>query len=369
MPSVIRNFEIVTGENEERHGVMTLTNTKGEVSKYLYDEEDDKLMKKYAWSNQRGYLRAKIDNKYIPLHRLLMKCNDINACVDHINNNPSDDRKANLRITSASNNMQNKMKILSDTSSKYIGVSWNKDNKIWRMTIRNGGKQESAQYKDEVHAAFAYDLAAIRIYGENAKTNKSAFNIQKPADFVLYKPVNKNEFRIRNIFKCRNKFRVIFTISGKKTDKSGFSTVEEAILYRDTIFNQLNSVQAQNILKEPIQRITGVAVIPVYNKTNQFIQVDDEDYYRVIRLGNVTMNKKGWIKIKDQLLSRILMMDKIDTSGLVKPQVIFIDGNHLNLRKTNLRVVSPSESKYNTIKHNGEYLGVHPSRCKWNATI
>lgn len=56
--------------------------------------------------------------------------------VDHINGNVLDNRKDNLRIVSARENMQNsKSRREGGNSSKLIGVTWWKPTKQWRAQI------------------------------------------------------------------------------------------------------------------------------------------------------------------------------------------------------------------------------------------
>ena len=55
------------------------------------------MIKKYTWYvDKHGYVRTKIHSKTVLLHRLLASPPD-NMQVDHINLDPSDNRKSNLR--------------------------------------------------------------------------------------------------------------------------------------------------------------------------------------------------------------------------------------------------------------------------------
>lgn len=61
----------------------------------------------------------------------------------------------------------------SNTSSKYIGVSYidNKD-KLWRATIRfNRKNMIIGHFKEELHAAIAYNIKAVELYNKEAKLN------------------------------------------------------------------------------------------------------------------------------------------------------------------------------------------------------
>lgn len=126
----------------------------------LLDPEDTHILNKYSWCISTGYVRrcehVYIDkNKYstrvIYLHRHLM--NAIKGqVVDHINGNPLDNRKENLRIVTQQINTRNKRSSKGSTS-KYVGVYYHKQNKRWAIQIRIDGKVISfPTYKTEEEA-------------------------------------------------------------------------------------------------------------------------------------------------------------------------------------------------------------------------
>lgn len=96
-----------------------------------------------------------------------------NMNVDHINRIRKDDRLENLRLCTQSENMAN-TGLRSNNTSGFMGVSYHKQNKLWRSYINiNGKRTRLGLYKDVEEAAKAYDEAAIRLHGEFAVTNES----------------------------------------------------------------------------------------------------------------------------------------------------------------------------------------------------
>ena len=108
------------------------------------------------------------------LHREIMG-NPDGLVVDHINGNPLDNRKSNLRICTQAMNCKNVSKTKKKTSSVYKGVYYAPRNKNkWQAYIGSsstGKRINLGSYATEEQAAKAYNDAAISLYGEFAKLN------------------------------------------------------------------------------------------------------------------------------------------------------------------------------------------------------
>lgn len=93
--------------------------------------------------------------------------------VDHINHNGLDNRKANLRPATKSQNTINKpYKKKKGAHSKYRGVTWQKSINKWQAQIRaKGNPRVIGYFEDEIEAAKAYDAAAKKHHGEFAVLN------------------------------------------------------------------------------------------------------------------------------------------------------------------------------------------------------
>jgi hypothetical protein len=93
------------------------------------DSEDEYLLDKYSWY-VGVYLYNYIDGKHTQLHRVIMEKELIDyelkngkmGYVDHINRNPLDNRRCNLRVVSQHDNIMNRDKQNNNTSG-YKGIN------------------------------------------------------------------------------------------------------------------------------------------------------------------------------------------------------------------------------------------------------
>lgn len=147
--------------------VIELSNNK----KAVVDREDYSLIKDYHWYYDHGYVRSSSFQKKTYLHRLLLDAKH-GQQVDHINGNPLDNRKRNLRVCSDLQNKWNTGVRRKNNKSGFKGVSWHKPHQLWRATIVVDKKQISlGYYKEAKLAAVAYDSAAVKYFGEFANIN------------------------------------------------------------------------------------------------------------------------------------------------------------------------------------------------------
>jgi hypothetical protein len=119
--------------------------------------------------------------KMVSMHRQIMQ-DELSAkrytlkaklVVDHKDNNTLNNQRPNLRLATHSQNAFNRAKIKTKTSSRYIGVYFEKATRRYTVKIRTGrGKRLwLGRFNSEIEAAEAYDAAARKYHKEFAVLN------------------------------------------------------------------------------------------------------------------------------------------------------------------------------------------------------
>ena len=123
-------------------------------------------------TDKRGYIRIGLFGQRIFAHRLAWFFHYgawPEQDIDHVNGNPSDNRIANLREATPSQNGYNKGPH-SNNKSGYKGVCWAPREKLWRATINLKTRQIGLGYfQIKEDAAAAYRTAAEKYQGEFAR--------------------------------------------------------------------------------------------------------------------------------------------------------------------------------------------------------
>ena len=139
------------------------------------DAQDFEIVSRYRWNiDKEGYVYSPINNgkkTQLRLHRLILEPPD-NMVVDHINHNPLDNRRSNLRVCTARENSRNKRKWKIDGQSKYKGVVPLKHGKFRANIYCLEERIYIGVFDTEIEAAKAYNEKAKELFGEFAKLNE-----------------------------------------------------------------------------------------------------------------------------------------------------------------------------------------------------
>jgi len=156
---------------------IKLNTTKDYDEYFFIDGDDFEKVMKYTWNASRrkhGAVYIKHDTwknnirGVISLHRHIMDCPD-DLVVDHIDGNPLNNCKSNLRICTRRQNLFNSKK-LKGSKNKYRGVR--KDHNRFQAYIKHEDKQLNlGSFLTEEEAALKYNEVALKLRGEFAVLN------------------------------------------------------------------------------------------------------------------------------------------------------------------------------------------------------
>jgi len=141
----------------------------------LVDDEDFVRVKDSKW-----YLTGNASGSIVKYKRFM----EIKLCYalasvimntklmyDHIDRNPLNNCKSNLRVCSYSQNSMNRRKI-EGTTSKYRGVGLKKNGRWYASIKLEGVKKHIGYFDTENAAALAYNIEATKLFGSFALLNE-----------------------------------------------------------------------------------------------------------------------------------------------------------------------------------------------------
>lgn len=143
-------------ENRGDHLALLLEGKHGAGRECLVDlEQKDFVTEKRFFCNAEGYVLFKENGKRTLLHRFLLGLvqGDSRQC-DHVDGDPLNNRRENLRIVTYEQNMQNK-KPWGRTGHR--NVTWEEAKQLYRVVVTKDGKKHSGgrhkNLEDAVEAA------------------------------------------------------------------------------------------------------------------------------------------------------------------------------------------------------------------------
>lgn len=144
----------------------------GEYTAWV-DDEDAERIRRFTWhikkDGPRRYARYGRGKNSLRMHQMVIASWGRKMQIDHIDGDGLNNRKANLRHCTCSQNQMNRRP---ENGRRFKGYHLNKLLNKWRTQIRVNGKTiHVGLFDDEIAAAQAYDEAATKYFGEFARLN------------------------------------------------------------------------------------------------------------------------------------------------------------------------------------------------------
>jgi hypothetical protein len=122
--------------------------------------------------NSNGYRIGIVLGRVVNAHRVVWILHNgpipDGMHIDHLNGNRLDNRLANLRLATPSQNLRN-AKMPRTNKSGVTGVSWAKRHKKWKAELRHDGKTLMLGMFDSLEDAAAARVAGNALYGYTAR--------------------------------------------------------------------------------------------------------------------------------------------------------------------------------------------------------
>lgn len=155
-------------EYEDHAEIVMYSKQHEETGRAIIDLDDVDKVRGYKWGLRKtGYV---ISGGGIFLHRLIMNPQD-DMVIDHINHDPLDNRKSNLRICTQQQNMMNN-EIRKNNTSGVTGVHFDKSRNKWMAYITYNNRRIFLGYFNNKEDAIEARIAAeIEYFGDYRNDN------------------------------------------------------------------------------------------------------------------------------------------------------------------------------------------------------
>lgn len=204
-------------------------------NKALIDIEDIEKVKSYKWNCSNNYVRTNTENIQSPLHRFILNITDDNIVVDHINRNPLDNRKSNLRIASS---QQNAFNLTTNNQFGISGIYYDNENSKYNVRLKYDYKLLNlGQYKTLEEARKIRLLAELKFFKEFSPNYNlfEEYNI-KEDDLYIIDNILNNKKEIKEyiagiqIREGRSNYKVETKYKGKRYFLGNFNDLNSAVI-------------------------------------------------------------------------------------------------------------------------------------------
>ncbi|UCC96311.1 MAG: HNH endonuclease [Phycisphaerales bacterium] len=234
----------------KKHKYVELPVTDGGTTKVDPDVEPFLAGKVLFADRSTGYVKLTDARRSTSLHRWLMSPPK-GLDVDHINQDRRDNRRANLRVVSRSQNALNRRKKLSGVSSRFRGVSWDRSNRKWHAQVGPYGHSWiHLRLDSEIVAALAVDDVLRR-------------NVQYPGFLNFPKRIKRENL---SGFLKATKGRIFSVVFARRSDGAERHMVSRTGVMKD--------LKGDGMLFDPEQRDL-LGVYDVRKKEYRFIALEN----------------------------------------------------------------------------------------------
>lgn len=149
---------------------------------FYFDIVDYEKIKLYSWNvGDEDYVSAEVNDEIIKLSRYILDIYDENIIVDHIDGNPRNNRRNNLRQCTKQENSFNR-KVHKNSITGITGVAWHSRQNMWQARIGYNYERIHLGYYDKFEDAVLARLEAEYKYFGEYRSNRNDEYIQNILD-------------------------------------------------------------------------------------------------------------------------------------------------------------------------------------------
>lgn len=349
---------------------IDIRNRQGLTGEYLLvDEIDYDRVNALKW-NFHDIKRKSVKSSKLPIGHLIIGKPDLGYVVDHIDGNPLNNTKSNLRFLTHKENAQNKKKKIGSTS-KFYGVYWAKQKNKWIAKHSNN----RLYFNTELEAAKQYDKFVLYYIGLGSTRNHVLLEEEiKDALKNVNKPVpRKNKIQGIRYNPKNNKFYVYFEWNKKYISLGkSFDTRETAEVACLEKRSELLKIKQDEHKAKPITyNKEGIAYIEIEKNNKEIIHilVDSEHWHDLTSTSMSCTNLYASIRRNDKGIDvHVYLYNKVYGDKKVKTNFVdHINGDKNDNRVQNLREATQVQNSHNRKKQIGctsKYIGVYKKKSE-----
>lgn len=287
--------------------------------------------------------------------------------IDHIDNNPLNNSRANLRLASRSLNNHNCSRKSSSSHSDFIGVTFDKKCSRWKAAFMG---QHIGSFDNEISAAKMYDAHAICTYGfEHANCNFLVDEQKARKIYNAWCARYATRERKETLWCALDKrapyprYEAKFSLNGTFFYVGAFTTEQEASnAAREARDTEIRRLHQEHMAKPITRNEHGQAVIPAYDKHGKvkgYAIVDDDKWHELSK-NKWNMNDLGYFSA--HVKGKRCQMHAYLTNAPKYQIVDHVNRNPSDNRLCNLRFATFKQNAANSSRKKGaksKYIGVH----------
>lgn len=304
--------------------------------------EDESNVRSHDWwisinrnQNNRPCVKGVVHGKLTLLSHFIIGKPPPGFVVDHIDNDPCNDSRENLRWATYRQNAQNR--VPKPNKSGYLGVSAKGPN--WSARCNN---LHLGTFATPIDAARHYDSFVVHEYGPHAKRN---FPDEMVEDYLPAKKKAKTSGIPTGVYQIRNSQK--FMVYAQSKHLGTFDNKAEAgAVYESYICQQKEDIH-RSLQAIPIDYDKdGHAVLPV-RKAGEivlFMKVDPEDWHEYLSNG-LNLSPDGYPQTRKH--GQTVLVHRHVMEAPPRSIIDHINRVRTDCRKENLRFVTAAENLRN----------------------